>query len=115
MYFLKGAHMTKNELLHKSLYELRIIGRKLGVKSVTTLKKYDLVKYIMDISTGDKKPVFTNQGRKPYSYTNSNLEFSKEKIKIIDEILDRAKKRNFRFIKQLKRITKARYPFIFIV
>ena len=84
--------MIKSDLLHKSLHELRIIGRKLGVKSVTTLKKNDLIENIIDISTGDKKPTFTKQGRKPYAYTNGNIEFSKEKIKIINEILDKAKK-----------------------
>ena len=84
--------MIKSELMHKSLYELRIIGRKLGVKSVTTLKKNELIENIIDISTGDKKPIFTKQGRKPYDYANSNLKISKEKIKIIEEMLNRTKK-----------------------
>ena len=84
--------MIKSELMHNSLHELRIIGRKLGVKSVTTLKKNELIENIIDISTGDKKPTFTKQGRKPYDYANSNLKISKEKIKIIEEMLNRTKK-----------------------
>lgn len=41
--------MTKNNLFQKSLHELRVIGRQLGVKSVTTLKKKELIENILDI------------------------------------------------------------------
>ena len=35
--------MEKSELFQKSLHELRILGRKVGVKSVSTLKKQVLI------------------------------------------------------------------------
>ena len=82
----------QGDLFQKSIHELRIIGRQLGVKSVTTLKKKELIKSIMDIYAGKKPPNFTKHGRKPYVYKNDNYNINKEKLKIIDNILTKAKK-----------------------
>ena len=84
--------MTKNNLFQKSLHELRVIGRQLGVKSVTTLKKKELIENMLDISAGKKLPYFTKHGRKPYHYISEKRNITEEKIQLIDKILTKAKK-----------------------
>ena len=84
--------MTKNELSKKSLYELRILGRNLGVKSVSTLKKSDLIQNILDISNGNKQPIFNNRGRKPYLRNTTEPAIDTKKLYLIERLLDKTKK-----------------------
>ena len=46
----------KKELSKKSIHELRILGRSIGVKSVTTLKKEELIEQIISVDNGTQKP-----------------------------------------------------------
>ena len=84
--------MNKSELSQKSLFELRILGRKVGVKSVSTLKKGDLIQNILDISNGSKQPIFNNRGRKPYIKNTSKIAIDAEKLYLIEKLLDKTKK-----------------------
>ena len=51
------------ELNKKSIYELRVLGRALGVKSVTTLKKDALIQTMIDIEKGIVEPMYSKRGR----------------------------------------------------
>ena len=84
--------MTNIELSQKSLYELRIIGRKIGVKSVSTLRKNELIQGILDISDGNKKPIFNNRGRKPYPKNATDPTFDEKKLYLVEQLLDKTKK-----------------------
>ena len=84
--------MLKNELSKKSLHELRILGRKIGVKSVSTLRKIDLIQNILDISGGNRQPIFSNRGRKPCISTSDKVSITEEKLFLIEKLLDKTKK-----------------------
>ena len=84
--------MTNIELSKKSLHELRILGRKIGVKSVSTLKKQDLIENIIDITNGNKQPSFNNRGRKPCISTSDKVSITEEKLFLIEKLLDKTKK-----------------------
>lgn len=84
--------MTNIELSKKSLHELRILGRKIGVKSVSTLKKQDLIENIIDITNGIKQPSFNNRGRKPCISTSDKVSITEEKLFLIEKLLDKTKK-----------------------
>ena len=84
--------MNKNELNQKSLYELRIIGRKIGVRSASMLRKGDLIQNILAIHNGDKQPVYNNRGRKPYTRTFYSMQIDEEIILQIEKILTDAQK-----------------------
>jgi len=83
--------MIKSELSKKSLHELRILGRKVGVKSVSTLKKQALIDNIIDIANGIKQPSFNNLGRKPYVSTSDKVSITEEKLYLIERLLDKTK------------------------
>ena len=73
------------ELLNKeSIYTLRNIGRKLGVKSPTKQIKPQLIKSIIAVANGEIKPYSTKKGRpaikSEISYGNINSEENKEEI-----------------------------------
>ena len=84
--------MTNIELSKKPLHELRVLGRKIGVKSVSTLKKQDLVENIIDITNGIKQPSFNNRGRKPCISTSDKVSITEEKLFLIEKLLDKTKK-----------------------
>ena len=84
--------MIKSELSKNSLHELRILGRKVGVKSVSTLKKQALIENIIDISNGIKRPSFNNRGRKPYLKNATDPVFDEKKLYLIEQLLDNTKK-----------------------
>ena len=84
--------MTNIELSKKPLHELRVLGRKVGVKSVSTLKKQALIDNIIDIANGLKQPAFNNRGRKPYISTNDKVSITEEKLYLIERLLDKTKK-----------------------
>ena len=90
--------MDKASLYNKCIYELRIIGRELGVKAPTTLKKKALIKAILNRLENKTEPLFSNRGRPPISNVKTeqtNLKEQLEKIKIyakkqVKIILDKA-------------------------
>lgn len=65
--------MTKQELEKLSLFSLRGLGRRVGVKSVTTLVKKELIQEILDISSGEKAPYFTTKGRPAKYFTAEDI------------------------------------------
>ena len=83
--------MSKNELSQKSIHELRILGKKIGVKRAYMLKKNDLIQEILDIYSGTKQPTFNNRGRKPFIRTNDKICINEEKIYLIEILLDKTK------------------------
>ena len=58
---------TREELSKFGIYQLRTIGREVGVKLPTTYNKNDLINEILDITSGKKEPYFkqTKKGRPP--------------------------------------------------
>ena len=54
---------TKKDLQNFSVFALREIGRELGVKSPSTLKKRDLIEAIINLENGLTKPYFSTKGR----------------------------------------------------
>ncbi|MBR2614673.1 MAG: Rho termination factor N-terminal domain-containing protein [Clostridia bacterium] len=79
------------ELLQKPLYELRLIGREIGVKSPTSLTKKELVEKIIEIKKGKQKPVFSKKGRPSYIVCDMD-KLNKKVLDKIDKILENAKK-----------------------
>ena len=87
--------MDKQTLNNKSIYELRIIGRELGVKKPTTLKKQALINAILDMQLGNDTPTFSNRGRPPITNKiekENSLAIKNEILTKIDKILENAKK-----------------------
>lgn len=75
----------------KSLYllnirELRDIGRKFGVPSPTTMKKQDLIEYILKIVYGEAEPSRSNYGRP--NVREFNMEQYVSKIKKNSDLTD---------------------------
>ena len=60
-------YLNEYSLRQSSIYELRNIGREVGVLSPTTLKKEDLIKKILKILSGNEKPEMpkNKKGRPP--------------------------------------------------
>ena len=92
----------------KSLYllnirELRDMGRKFGVPSPTTLKKQDLVEYILKIVYGEASPQRSNYGRPNVREFEMNkcLNKIKKNADIADELL-RLKLDKFSSVADLK-------------
>lgn len=54
---------TKAELEKIQIHVLRDIGRQLGVKSPSSLKKSQLIEQIMAVDSGRVEPNFTKKGR----------------------------------------------------
>lgn len=78
----------------KSLYllnirELRDIGRKFGVPSPTTMKKQDLIEYILKIVYGEVAPSRSNYGRPNVREFNMNnyIDKIKKNSNLTDELL----------------------------
>lgn len=84
--------MSKDELSQKSIHELRILGKKIGVKRAYMLKKNDLIQSILDIYSGTTQPFFSNRGRKPYIKNTSKIAIDTEKLYLIENLLDKTKK-----------------------
>ena len=84
--------MSKNELSQKSIHELRILEKKIGVKRAYMLKKNDLIQEILDIYSGTKQPTFNNRGRKPYLKNATDPVFDEKKLYLIEQLLDNTKK-----------------------
>ena len=82
--------MNRKELNNKPLYELRCIGRHIGVKAASSLSKSDLIEKILEIENGITTPTFTNKGRPSMAYTKKTY-FNPCVLKKIDKILNKAK------------------------
>ncbi len=82
--------MNREELNSLSVYTLRGMGRKIGVKKPTALKKGDLIQEILDIKCGKKQPYFTNMGRRTKDYEIGDIE------KVIKEREEQIEKLKFK-------------------
>lgn len=67
------------------LFRLRKIGREVGVKAPTALKKKVLIQEILDILNGRKDPTITNKGRP----CNQDADFGKSKGFSRDENIEK--------------------------
>lgn len=63
--------MKREELESFSLFSLRQLGRKIGVKSSSALTKKVLIDEIISIESGTKEPHFTSRGR-PVKFSDTN-------------------------------------------
>ena len=79
--------MVKEELQYLTIHELRIIGRKLGVKHPTMLRKKELINEIINCDKGliVDKPI-SRRGRKAHAGKSAILKQVKTDCKIIDEV-----------------------------
>lgn len=82
--------MTENELNKKPLYELRRIGRQIGVKASSSLKKSVLIERIIDVESGKIPPTFSSRGRPTLLY-EKKVYFNNSILKEINRILKNAK------------------------
>ena len=67
--------MNKETLNKKSIYELRMIGRDLGVKSPTALKKQQLIDSILERNLNLIEPHSSKRGRPPLQATLNSQTF----------------------------------------
>ena len=81
-FFCFGGFMqyTKEELNEFSLYSLRALGRKTGVKAPSSLRKKELIENILDVQSGKTPPHATKRGRPALP---KQVEPSLEEMKII--------------------------------
>ena len=88
--------MTKEELQYLTLYELRVIGRELGVKHPTMLNKKELIDAIISCKNNENTPRnIETRGRKARAGKTNIVITSTIDIKTInkiDKILTKAKK-----------------------
>ena len=91
---------TKNNLESCGIYPLRQIGRQIGVKKPSSLKKTDLINAILDLQNGYIKPYFTNKGRPAKNDTEikSNLLPKAEHVK--EKILVKSKKKKKQLVER---------------
>ncbi len=79
--------MKREELESFSLFSLRQLGRKIGVKGSSALTKKMLIDEIVSIESGNKKPHFTNKGRPVKTSNTSNLQKElREEIEQIENL-----------------------------
>lgn len=112
---LRGAHffgekmknLTVDELMLLNLYELRLIGRKIGVKAPTSMSKINLVNAILDVLNGKIAPQRSSKGRPLKSschrietlkfcqaFSENNFDFDdylKRLEKILDQLFEKLK------------------------
>lgn len=73
--FILGERKMKREELEKfSLFSLRDLGRKIGVKRSSALSKKALIDEILSVESGIKKPYFNNKGRPAKTFNSINLQ-----------------------------------------
>ena len=94
-YFGGGGNMayTYKELQGKTIHAVRVIGKEIGVKSPSTLKKQELIDRILDIQSGKVMPKFSSSGR-PRLGSENIVKPKKETAileKEIDKILEQTK------------------------
>ena len=73
---------TRDELLKFGIYQLRTIGREVGVKLPTTYNKNDLINEILSVTSGEKEPYFkqTKKGRPPKEIKQEIFDKSNQKL-----------------------------------
>ena len=86
--------MTKEELQKMSLYQLRNIGRELGVKATTKHVKSILIDKIFEVYSGKKEPTFTKRGRPPFKQELFVVKIDEYYLKLqkLEEILSKTNK-----------------------
>ena len=84
---------TKEELYDFDIYSLRYLGRNIGVKAPTSLKKAELIENILSVQNGKIPPYTTKRGRPVLHKKLSPLEE-------IEQIIQRIIKDNEEKIKQ---------------
>ena len=92
---MENNNIDKNLYNEKSLYllnirELRDIGRKFGVPSPTTMKKHDLVDYILKVVYGEIKPPIRNACGRPNSREfdmNKYIDKIKKNVDLTEELI----------------------------
>ena len=96
------------ESLEKTeLHELRKIGKQIGVRAPSRLKKADLIKNILDVQSGKLQPYFSSKGR-PNMKNTFNIKKEKRSVEeivriVVDEIYEQEKGKTYkRIIKIIK-------------
>ena len=79
--------MEKEELYGKTVVELRVLGRQMGVKSPTTMLKKELINSIWQIYSGELEPYRTNMGRPPIVCPKASAVLTKGDLDKIEFIL----------------------------
>lgn len=75
---------TKEQLINTNLHDLRRIGKAIGVKAPSTLKKKQLISQILGIQKGTIAPIFSTFGRPTLG--SNNIKKKKEVSNIEKEI-----------------------------
>lgn len=88
----------RETLKRAHLYDLRRMGREVGVKAPAALKKNELINQILAVKRGEIPPHFTNKGRMPKPTDSVVSSYKKFK----DEKRDRLEKRLDRILGELK-------------
>ena len=77
---------TKEELTEFNLYSLRELGREIGVKAPTSLKKAELIENILNVQSGKTPPYVTKKGRPALPKTRPTDQEMRQIIrKIVEE------------------------------
>ncbi|MBR1983235.1 MAG: hypothetical protein IKA12_00930 [Clostridia bacterium] len=75
---------TVKELSEKTLYQLREIGTKIGVRAPTGKSKHDLILSIMDVTSGRVQPCRSRAGRPRKNFTETEIDYkSKQEVQEI--------------------------------
>lgn len=84
--FVFGGVMqyTKEELNKFNLYSLRELGREIGVKAPSTLKKEQLIEQILGVLSGKIEPTFSTRGR-----PKLKMNLSTREVTLLKEYLDK--------------------------
>lgn len=77
---------TKEELTEFNLYSLRELGREIGVKAPTSLRKAELIENILNVQSGKTPPHVTKKGRPALPKTRPTDQEMRQIIrKIVEE------------------------------
>lgn len=86
---------TKKQLEEFSIHDLRVIGRNVGVKAPTAMRKDQLIQAILSIKSGCGKPSFSGRGRPSLRILGDTQKVLPKANKLeqqVDLILDEIKK-----------------------
>lgn len=79
--------MEKEELYSKTVVELRVLGREIGVQSPTTMLKKELINSIWQICCGAVEPHRSNMGRPPVPSQKAVAVLTKADVDKIELVL----------------------------
>ena len=91
--------MEKEELHYKTVVELRCLGRQMGVKCPTALRKKELIENIWQIYCGNATPYRTKMGRPHKVVEKKQLYVSKTELEEIETIVIDAVKKVIEILK----------------